>query len=72
MSPREQCQPDEADWYMEVTYGRDVPGGTETDYNYGYYKGAKPTRPSDLVPPGFKGTRVARRTSREALTLPER
>lgn len=54
MSPREQCQPDEADWYMEVTYGRDVPGGTETDYNYGYYKGAKPTRPSDLVPPGFK------------------
>lgn len=40
---REQCQPSEADWYVEVTFGRDVPGGTETNYAYGYWAGDRPS-----------------------------
>jgi hypothetical protein len=54
-TPREQCQPAEADWYVEVIFGRDVPGGTETNYSYGYYAGDQPgaDEVSDLTPPGF-------------------
>ncbi|MFL4491705.1 hypothetical protein ACJ6WD_10690 [Streptomyces sp. VTCC 41912] len=68
---REQCAPSEADWYVEVIYGKtfcDEHGfkcrrdacerryGTETDYNYGYFKGVE--RPSiqdrdSLVPDGY-------------------
>lgn len=49
-TPREQCPPSEADWYAEVIY--ELNG--ETDYSYGYYKGAKPTRMSELTPGGSK------------------
>lgn len=48
--PRERCPPSEADWYAEVVYDL----GGETDYNYGYYKGEKPTRLSELTPEGSK------------------
>ena len=42
---RRQCHQSEADWYVEVTFVR----GYETNYAYGYYKGADLT-PNDLVP----------------------
>lgn len=33
-----------ADWYVTVIYGKDVTGGTETDYSDGYMQGDRPTR----------------------------
>lgn len=66
---REQCAPAESDWYVEVIYGktfcehkncrRDACArqyGTETDYNYGYFKGEeRPSIPDRdaLVPDGY-------------------
>lgn len=52
---RQQCQPSDADWYVEVIFGRDIPGGAETNYAYGYWAGAQPgpAEVASLVPPGF-------------------
>lgn len=33
-----------ADWYVSITYGRNVSGGTEAEYNDGYMQGDRPTR----------------------------
>jgi hypothetical protein len=71
-TPREQCSPSEADWYVEVIYGRTLCPhtlyegktcrtcdehnyGTETDYNYGFFKGDRPTLAdrASMIPEGF-------------------
>lgn len=46
----------QADWYVCLTYGRNVPGGTETDYSDGYFIGDKPHARDyrDMVPEGFR------------------
>jgi hypothetical protein len=63
------CAPSEADWYVEVIYGKTFCGhkncrrdecarqhGTETDYNYDYFKGEeRPTlaERDAMVPDGY-------------------
>lgn len=55
-SNRATCDPSEADWYVEVTVGRDTPGGTDTTYSDGYFKGDRPTAAdvNTLIPDGYR------------------
>ncbi len=53
---RETCDPGQADWYAGVTVSKDIPGGTETTYSDGYFKGDRPTAAdvTALVPDGYR------------------
>lgn len=46
--------PSKANYYLFVIHGRDIPGGTETDYTDGYYCDAHKPKPKDVVPTGSK------------------
>jgi len=46
------ASPSFARWYGEVVVGRNVDGGTETDYHYGYSNDEDPNV-HDLVPEGW-------------------
>jgi hypothetical protein len=53
---RETCAPSQADWYVEVTVSKDIPGGTDTTHNDGYFKGDRPATAdvNTLVPDGYR------------------
>ncbi len=48
-----QAAPSEALWCGEVVVGREVDGGTETDYFYGYSADEDEPDAADLVPVGW-------------------
>lgn len=48
-----QCNPNEAEWLLFLVIGRDISGGTETDYLNLYFKGEIP-RPKDHIPDGWE------------------
>jgi hypothetical protein len=50
---RSAAEPKGAKWYGEVIVGRDVPGGTATDYYYGYSDAVEAPDLSGLVPDGW-------------------
>jgi len=58
---RETCDPGQADWYVEVTVGKDIPGGTDTTYSDGYFKGDRPAAAevNTLIPDGYRKISVS-------------